>query len=111
MKYFHSKNRHSINNSIHPDTILILFFIRCHATVTVMLLLIFITKVCFLFKQNSDEICLGPRISKIDVNDITAMDPLKFPNHKGKSNGNYDIEEFNLMEPSEIRVTYFFFTN
>lgn len=68
-----------------------------------MLLLIFITKVCFLFKQTSDDICLGPRLSKIDVNDIAAMDPLKYANRKGKSNGNYDVEEFNLMEPSEIR--------
>ena len=40
--------RHSIYSSMHPDTMLILYFIRCHTTVTIMLLFIFFTKVSIL---------------------------------------------------------------
>lgn len=53
---------------------------------------------------------MGPRLSKMDINDLTAMDSIKFGNNRkggartGNGGGNYDAEDLNLMDPTEIRV-------
>lgn len=94
--------KHSIFSSIHPDTILILYFIRCQATVTIMILFIFFTKLFLLARPNSDEYCRSSRLSTIDGNE--HPDSIRFQiGMFGKSdfdNGNINFGE---VEPEEIR--------
>lgn len=102
--------KHSIFSSIHPDTILILYFIRCHATVTIMLLFIFVTKIFILFKPNSDEYCRSSRLSTVEGNDHAVnSDSVKFQIGYGITNADFENGDLNLadMEPEEIRVISF----
>lgn len=90
--------KHSIHNSIHPDTIYLLYFIRCHTTVTTMLLFIFITKLCILFRSSSDD---NHRSTRLQIeNNLLTHETAKATNH-----GEFAVEDLNLidMEPDEIR--------
>lgn len=90
--------KHSIHNSIHPDTIYLLYFIRCHTTVTMMLFFIFITKLCILFRPNSDD---NYRSARLQIEGgVLNHDTIKQGAH-----GEFAVEDLNLidMEPEEIR--------
>ncbi|CAF0786627.1 unnamed protein product [Brachionus calyciflorus] len=97
--------KHSIFSSIHPDTILILYFVRCHATVTVMLLFIFFTKLFILVRPNSDEYCRSSRLSTVDGNDHSyTTDSVRFQiGIFGKPEYDNGDVNFNEMEPEEIK--------
>lgn len=104
--------KHSIFSSIHPDTILILYFVRCHTTVTVMILFIFFTKLFILIKPNSDEYCRSSRLSTVEGNDPALnSDSIKFQIGQGVANADFDNGDLNLndLDQEEIRVFFFNF--
>ncbi|CAF1064959.1 unnamed protein product [Adineta ricciae] len=87
--------------SIDPDTFLILSFFRCHLTVTCMVLFIFCTKLCFMFRKATEEYTSRDRFRSlpdgVEPGDIVA---------KLQSNGDIEFGELNIrdMDPEEIRA-------
>ncbi|KAI2804765.1 hypothetical protein BLOT_003753 [Blomia tropicalis] len=89
--------------SMHPDHILLLYFVRCHSTVTPTLAILFLPK--FFYKRSKRSTHHRTRhLSSAEVSD-TLPDPISI--HSAiLSNGEIDIGEINLsdMDPEDIRT-------
>lgn len=87
--------------SIEPNTFFILSFIRCHCTVTCMIIFIFCTKLCFIFRPFNEEYTARDRFRSLaeggEPADLVA---------KLQSNGDVEFGELNIrdMDPEEIRA-------
>ncbi|UJR20809.1 hypothetical protein I4U23_023921 [Adineta vaga] len=87
--------------SIDPDTLLTLSFFRCHFTVTCMILFIFCTKLCFMFRKSTEEHTVRDRFRSlpdgVEPGELVA---------KLQSNGDIEFGELNIrdMDPEEIRA-------
>nr|QVK45730.1 G protein-coupled receptor [Proales similis] len=109
--------KHSISPSLHPDTMLIIYFIRCHSTVTLMLFFIFVTKLFVLFRPDAADY-YGPSMRQIPVDlqepsasvesaKLTAGNSNNTNNtsNQGQTGPDPDLADINLrdMQPDEIR--------
>ncbi|CAF1910242.1 unnamed protein product [Rotaria magnacalcarata] len=87
--------------SIHPDTLFMLSFCRCHCTVTCMIIFIFCTKLCYIFRPVHEEYSGRDRFRSlpdgVETTDLVA---------KLQSNGDIEFGELNIrdMDPEEIRA-------
>ncbi|CAF1403470.1 unnamed protein product [Adineta steineri] len=87
--------------SIDPDTFLILSFFRCHFTVTCMIVFIFCTKLCFMFRPINEEYTTRDRFRSlpdgVEPGELVA---------KLQSNGDIEFGELNIrdMDSEEIRA-------
>ncbi|CAF0872115.1 unnamed protein product [Didymodactylos carnosus] len=85
-----------------PDVLFILSLIRCHATVTCMLVLIFCTKLCYIFyPSNDDHPTRDHRFRSLP----DGIEPSDFTT-KLQLNGDVEFGELNIrdMDPEDIRV-------
>lgn len=88
-------------STVSPDAIFLLSVLRCHFTVTIMIVLIFCTKLCYIFRLMNEEYTGRDRFRSVpdgvEPADLVA---------KLHSNGDVDFGELNLrdMDPEEIRA-------
>ncbi|CAF2827363.1 unnamed protein product [Rotaria sp. Silwood2] len=87
--------------SIDPDTLFMLSFCRCHCTVTCMIIFIFCTKLCYIFRPINEEYTGRDRFRSlpdgVETTDLVT---------KLQSNGDIEFGELNIrdMDPEEIRA-------
>ncbi|CAF0985418.1 unnamed protein product [Rotaria sp. Silwood1] len=87
--------------SIDPDTLFMLSFFRCHSTVTCMIIFIFCTKLCYIFRPVNEEYAGRDRFRSlpdgVETTDLVT---------KLQSNGDIEFGELNIrdMDPEEIRA-------
>ncbi|CAF1595854.1 unnamed protein product [Rotaria magnacalcarata] len=88
-------------STVDPDTIFILSVFRCHSTVTCMLILIFCTKLCYIFRPFHEDHSGRDRFRSVP----DGVEPTDLIT-KLHLNGDIEFGELNLrdMDPEEIRA-------
>ncbi|CAF0934708.1 unnamed protein product [Adineta ricciae] len=88
-------------SSVTPDALFILSVFRCHFTVTCMLILIFCTKLCYIYRPFNEEFVGRDRFRSV----ADGGEPADLFT-KLHSNGDVEFGELNIrdMDPEEIRV-------
>ncbi|CAF0741892.1 unnamed protein product [Adineta steineri] len=88
-------------STVNPDALFILSVLRCHFTVTCMLILIFCTKLCYIFRPFNEEFAGRDRVRSV----VDGAEPADLIS-KLHSNGDVEFGELNLrdMDPEEIRA-------
>ncbi|CAF0935202.1 unnamed protein product [Rotaria sordida] len=88
-------------STVDPDTLFILSVLRCHSTVTCMLILIFCTKLCYIFRPFNEDHSGRERFRSVP----DGVEPTDLVT-KLHLNGDIEFGELNLrdMDPEEIRA-------
>jgi len=87
--------------SIDPDSLFILSFARCHCTVTCMIIFIFCTKLCYIFRPFHEDYSARDRFRSL----AEGVEPADLVT-KLQSNGDIEFGELSIrdMDPEEIRA-------
>uniref|UniRef100_A0A1I8JK74 G_PROTEIN_RECEP_F3_4 domain-containing protein n=1 Tax=Macrostomum lignano TaxID=282301 RepID=A0A1I8JK74_9PLAT len=94
--------RHFVQTSLHPDYVYLMYFGRCHATVTVTAALVLGPRLWYVHSPPRSTVnSRSLMYSQVDANLGEAMNPMAIA-----SNGDVEVLETNIsdMNPEDIRV-------
>ncbi|XP_077563670.1 G-protein coupled receptor 158 smog [Haemaphysalis longicornis] len=97
--------RHALAAVLEPDHVFLLYFIRCHCTVTVILFLVFAPKLWY--HHRPPNVATEHRSRHFSSYEIPDPHPENLKLHEAVlSNGEVDIADINLadMDPEDIRA-------
>ncbi|KAK3790577.1 hypothetical protein RRG08_066288 [Elysia crispata] len=97
--------RHIWRYKLHPDTLFLVFFFRCHLTVTINLAIIVGPKLWYAHRPPDEDHSRSRAYSQSDVQDSASPETMKL-NVGISSNGDVEVGEISLteMDPEDIRA-------